>query len=233
MAAKRTYGDACGIARALDTVGDRWALMVVRELLLGPKRFTDIRAALPSLSPDVLTVRLRELEAARVVARRLLPPPAASQVYELTPAGLALERVIVELGRWGGANAAPPAEGVGMSLDAAVLSLPTLFEPALAGDLDVTVQLWLGDERFRASVRGARFQIERGEASAPHATIDTDPRTLIDVAHGRRPFGDALRSGDMRLEGDSEAAERFLGLFRIPARAEEERWDNRSSTSRS
>jgi DNA-binding HxlR family transcriptional regulator/putative sterol carrier protein len=219
VSAKRSYGDACGIARALDTVGDRWALMIVREMLLGPKRFTDIRAGLPALSPDVLAARLRELEQAGVVARRVLPPPAASQVYELTAAGLALEQVIIALGRWGGANAAPPVNGTGMSLDAAVLSFPTLFDAELAGDFEATVAFRLGAERFRARVAGGRFKVERGEVVAPDATIAADPRALLDVAHGRRSLDDALDSGDMEISGDREVARRFLGLFPIPAPA--------------
>src|SRR5689334_22219934 len=127
MAGKRSYNEACGIARALDVVGERWALMVVRELMLGPKRFTDIRASLPGLSADVLSQRLRELEALEVLRHRTLPPPAASKVYELTPSGLELEQVLIALGRWGGANAPPPVEGQGMSLDSHILSFRTLF----------------------------------------------------------------------------------------------------------
>src|ERR1700712_3733387 len=122
MATKRSYGDRCGVARALDVVGERWALMIVRELLLGPKRFTDLRVGLPGVSPDVLAQRLRELEQADVVARRKLPPPAAAQVYELTAKGRALETVIMELGRWGGANAYAPLPDTGMSLDSHVIS---------------------------------------------------------------------------------------------------------------
>jgi DNA-binding HxlR family transcriptional regulator/putative sterol carrier protein len=219
VATKRTYGDACGIARALDAVGERWALMIVRELLLGPKRFTDIRAGLPSLSADVLAARLRELEQTGVVARRVLPPPAASQVYELTPAGRALEPVVIALGRWGGANLPSSPEGTGMSLDAAVLSLPTLFDPALAGDLEATVLLRLGTERFVARVAGGQFDVERGEAEAPDAAIAAHPRALLDVAHGRRTFAEAHGAGDLEVAGDVEVAKRFLGLFPIPAAA--------------
>src|SRR4051794_31511717 len=101
MATSRTYGDRCGVARALDVVGERWALLVVRELLLGAKRFTDLRGGLPRVSPDVLAQRLRELEDAGIVQRRTLPPPAASKVYELTPRGAELEPVVIALGRWG------------------------------------------------------------------------------------------------------------------------------------
>jgi DNA-binding HxlR family transcriptional regulator len=218
--AKRTYQDACGIARALDTVGERWALMVVRELLLGPKRFTDIRTGLPALSADVLAQRLRELEQSGVVQRRTLPPPAASQVYELTPVGQALEPVVLALGRWGGVNLPRSPEGTGMSLDAALLSFPTLFDPSLAGDFEATVALRVAEDRFVARVASGRFSVERGEAMAPDATIAADPRTLIDVAHGRRALADALRSGDMEIIGDAKLAERFLGLFPLPRREE-------------
>lgn len=217
MAGKRTYSDACGVARALDVVGERWALMVVRELLLGPKRFTDIRSGLPTVSPDVLAQRLRELEGAGVLERRTLPPPAASQVYELTPKGLALEPVVIALGRWGGANAPPPPEGQVMSFDSHILSLRTLFDPALAGDLDATVELRLGEQSFRAVTAGGRFDIERGEAAAPDATISTAPGTLIAIAHGHRELADAVRAGDVEVEGDAGVAERFVGLFPLPA----------------
>src|SRR5882762_9131790 len=107
-ATKRTYGDACGIARALDVVGERWALLVVRELLLGPKRFTDLRAGLPNVSPDVLSQRLRELESAGLVRRRKLAPPAGSRVYDLTDRGHQLEPVVLALGRWGSTAPFPP-----------------------------------------------------------------------------------------------------------------------------
>src|ERR1051325_11264923 len=112
MAGKRSYGDACGIARALDVVGERWALMVVREMLLGPKRFTDLRAGLPHVSPDVLAQRLRDLEQAGVAHHPSPPPPYAPQAYERTSSGRALEPVLVELGRWGGAYAPPPCDGM-------------------------------------------------------------------------------------------------------------------------
>jgi len=219
MTKRRTYGDACGIARALDVVGERWALMVVRELLLGPKRFTDVRAGLPGISPDVLAQRLRELEDAGVVARRTLPPPAASHVYELTASGLALEPAITELGRWGGGNAPPPGDDMTMSFDSHILSLRTLFTPALAEGFDVHVDLHLGDQRFRAEVVDGAFTIEHGECDVPDATIVTDAGTLIDIAHGRLKLAAAKRAGTIAIAGDKQAAARFLGLFPLPAPA--------------
>src|SRR5579859_6025070 len=130
MSGSRTYGDPCGIARALDLVGERWALLIVRELVLGPKRFTDLRAGLPGSSPDVLTQRLRELEGAGVVRRSKLPPPAGSRVYELTEWGSGLEPALLALGRWG-SRAPFPAEAGELGVEATVLALRTLFDPAL------------------------------------------------------------------------------------------------------
>src|SRR5947207_2783645 len=131
---KRTYADPCGVARALDRVGDRWALLVVRDLLLGPKRFTDLRAGLPQVSPDVLSQRLRELERAGVISRRMLPPPAASRIYELTAWGRELEPVVLALGRWGSRAPFPPGDQP-LSIDSFVIALKTLFDPRAAGDL--------------------------------------------------------------------------------------------------
>src|SRR3954451_8000819 len=121
MARSATYGDRCGIARALDVLGDRWALLVIRELLLGPKRFTDLRIGLPHVTPDVLSQRLRELEADGVVRRAKLPPPAGAQVYELTDRGRALEPVILELGRWGIVAPFSSSEEAWVSVDALVV----------------------------------------------------------------------------------------------------------------
>src|SRR5919112_3620037 len=110
MAIKRTYDDSCAAAHALDLVGERWALLVVRELLLGPKRFTDLRSGLPHVSPDVLAQRLRELEESGIVRRGKLPPPAGSRIYELTERGQQLEPVVLELGRFGSVAPFPPGE---------------------------------------------------------------------------------------------------------------------------
>lgn len=219
MVKQRTYSDACGVARALDRVGERWALMIVRELLLGPKRFTDIRTGLPSLSADVLAQRLRELEEIGVVRRRRLPPPAAAQVYELTEWGLELEPVLVALGRWG-ARAAPPPEGVGMSLDSHVVSLRTLFDPELAHGFAARIALHLGEDRFRVEVADGRVEAGRGEMAEPDATIDSDPATLIALLHGRRTLPEALRAGDVTITGDQSVVARFLGLFPLPEPAD-------------
>ena len=216
MVGKRTYGDACGIARALDQVGDRWALLVVRELLLGPKRFTDLRDGLPHISPDVLSQRLRELALAGVVRRRTLPPPASSSVYELSERGAALEPVVLELGRWG--SGAPFPEGdPALGVDSAVIALETVFDPAAAGELSGTFELRLAAQPFRLRLDRGRFEVARGPAEDPEATIETDPRTLADVLWQGRPVADARRSGELRIGGSRAAATRLLRLFAAPA----------------
>lgn len=213
---RRSYGDACGISRALDVVGERWALMVVRELLLGPKRFTDIRAGLPKLSADVLSQRLRGLEKAGIVVHRKLPPPASSQVYELTDSGRQLEPVLIALGRWGGANAPAPDEGMCMSTDSRMLSMRTLFRADLAAGLEAEVELRLGEERVRVAIGGGEVEIQRAELASPDAVIATDGVTLIDVLHGHRELDDALSAGEMSFEGDEALARRFTTLFPLP-----------------
>jgi DNA-binding HxlR family transcriptional regulator/putative sterol carrier protein len=215
MATSRRYGDACGIPRALDRVGERWALMIVRELVLGPKRFTDLRTGLPNASPNVLSQRLRKLEHDGIVRRRKLPPPAGSRVYELTEWGQELEPVLTALGRWGARAPAPPPGDV-MSLDAHILSLRTLFDPDLARDFSANLELRLGEHRFRATVAGGRLELVPGEAHAPDAIVTTDAGTLLALAHRRRELAEALGAGDVEIEGDRGAVERFVGLFTLP-----------------
>jgi DNA-binding HxlR family transcriptional regulator len=214
MPAKRTYHEACGIPRALDRVGERWSLLIIRELMLGPKRFTDLRTGLPHVGPDVLSQRLRDLEEAGVLVKRKLPPPAASQVYELTEWGRELDSVLIALGRWGARAPAAP-EGCGMSFDAHLLSLLTLFEPDLAEGFETAIRLQLGDERFRAVVAGD-LTLERGDVDQPDAVVTTSHETLLALAHRRCELDEAEAAGDIEVEGDRQAVERFFGLFVLP-----------------
>ena len=211
MATRRSYGDPCGVARALDLVGERWALLVVRELLLGPKRFTDLRAGLPHLSADVLSQRLRELEHAGVLRRSKLPPPAGSRVYELTEWGNELEPVVTSLGRWG-SRAPFPDTDMPLGADALMIALKTVFDPALADGRDSVIEIVLGEDRFRARVAGGNLEIARGALERPDARIATDPATLAAVVWHGRSIGD----GGVEIDGDPVAAERFLALFPAP-----------------
>jgi DNA-binding HxlR family transcriptional regulator len=205
----RSYGDRCGIARALDVVGERWSLLVVRELLLGPKRFTDLRAGLPRISSDVLAQRLRELEEAGVLARETLPPPAASKVYALTPRGHDLAPVLQALGRWGAAE--PVADGVPMGPDALMVALPTTFDAARAADAALEIGITLGDAPFTARVRAGRLDVARGAPAAPDATVAADVATLAAALW----HGGGLEGAE--VTGDRRALNRFLGLFALPA----------------
>jgi len=212
---RRSYDDGCAAAHALDLVGERWALLVVRELLLGPKRFTDLRAGIPHVSPNVLAQRLRELEGAGVVRRRKLPPPAASRVYELSDWGLELEPVIISLGRWGARSPLLPREAE-LGVDSLILSLRTMFDGRAAEGLEASYELRLGEESFRAVVAEGRLEVERGNMERPDALIETDAGTLGALVYGGRELTEALRSGDIKIEGDELAVERFLTLFSLP-----------------
>jgi DNA-binding HxlR family transcriptional regulator len=205
----RTYGDRCGVARALDLVGERWALLVVRELLLGPKRFTDLRAGLPQVGPDVLAQRLRELEGAGLVARRTLPPPASARVYELTERGAQLEPVILELGRFGSTAPFPDGDAA-FGPDALALALKTLYAP---GGAPVRVALRLGGQEFHAEDDGAALALLRGAADAPDAAIEGEPGALAAVLWHGGDLPEAERTGAISITGSRRAATNFLKRF--------------------
>jgi DNA-binding HxlR family transcriptional regulator len=215
MASMRSYEDGCAAAHALDLIGERWALLVVRELLLGPKRFTDLRAGLQGASPNVLAQRLRELEGAGVVVRRKLPPPAASRVYELTDWGKDLEAIIIRLGRWGVRSPSKPRDAE-IGVDSLILSFRTMFDSRAAEGIEASYELRLGEDRFRAKVADSHFEVERGSAERPDAIVESDPGTLAALVYEGRDLADALRAGEIEIEGDRSAVERFLSLFPMP-----------------
>ena len=214
----RTYGDGCGIAHALDLLGERWALLVVRELLLGPKRFTDLRDGLPNSSPNVLAQRLRELEQAAIVQRRKLPPPAGSWIYELTDWGRELKPIVISLGSWAIRSPSFP-RGAPVGSDSVILALSTFFDAAAAGDLDARYELRMGENAFDVRVADRTIEVDRGAADDPDAIIETDTATFSALIWDGRDLADALRTGEIAIEGDHDAVTRFLGLFPQPAPA--------------
>jgi DNA-binding HxlR family transcriptional regulator len=218
MATPRSYGDGCGIAHALDLVGERWALLVVRELVLGPKRFTDLRGGLPNASPNVLAQRLRELEQAGIVRRRRLPPPAGSSVYELTEWGLRLEPIVVALGGWALRSPAFP-EDAPVSVDSVALALTSMFNADAAEGFSAVLELRLGENRFRVRIADGRIELARGEADDPDAIVEADLDSLRAVLWQGRGLADALRDDDLRIEGDRRAVARFVRLFPRPESA--------------
>ena len=214
----RSYGEGCAAAHALDLVGERWALLVVRELVLGPRRFTDLRTGIPAASPNVLSQRLRELESSGVIRRRRLAPPAASSVYELTEWGRELEPVLQALGRWGVRSPAMPFDAP-ISTAALILALRTTADVSAANGAPVSLELHLGDERFRVRAAQGDVEIEPGPAADADAVVVTDAPTLNALLFGDRELGEALDTGDARVEGDPAAFTRLRGLFPLPAPA--------------
>jgi DNA-binding HxlR family transcriptional regulator len=210
MARTRTQEDGCGIAHASDLLGQRWALIVVRELLLGPKRFTDLRAGIPDISPNVLGQRLRELEESGIVRRRKLAPPAAAQVYELTEWGRDLEPAVLALGSWASRSPSFPL-GAPMGPDALVLALKTVFQPEKADGIAAVYELRLGELPFNIAVKEGRFEAVRGEPPAPDAVIRSDPNVVAGIVFGGNPLGKAVRAGEVEVDGSRRAVN---ALFR-------------------
>jgi DNA-binding HxlR family transcriptional regulator len=204
--AARSYPDPCGVARALNLIGERWALLVVRELLLGPKRFSDLRVGLPAISPNVLSQRLDELAERGLIVRHELGPPVSGQVYELTPFGATLEPLLIALATWG-SRALPPRGNGELSTDALVLALRTTLRP----DPGTTPMMILQVEPEAMSASRGR------PTDAAQATITTDPATLRAVVFARYPVQEALETTRVRISGDTEAAHRFLTRFERPA----------------
>ncbi len=230
---KRAYHDGCAVAHALDLIGDRWALLVARELMLGPRRFSDLRAGLPGISANVLTQRLAELELSGIVQQRTLPPPATARVYALTEWGAELEPVLQAMGRWAARSPHRPA-GAPMSVTSVVLSLRTMFDPAAAAGLTLTVDFTLAGMPLRARVADGRLAVApAGESGLAHAggdpaeggsdaadaadvAVATDPDTFAGLIYGGGTLAEAERSGALTLRGDPEALTRFAGLFPLP-----------------
>jgi DNA-binding HxlR family transcriptional regulator len=203
----RSYGDQCGVARSLDVIGERWALLIVRELLLGPKRFNDLLAGLPGASPNVISQRLRELTGSGVVRHRDLGPPARVGVYELTGWGRELEPVIVHLGQWG--TRAPLPENAGWSLDSLLIALQAAADPAAVNG---RYELRVGGDVFTVDGTSGSVRVRRGTADQPEAILTTDADTLHAVTLGIRALTDARESGDLHLDGDPRA---ITGLTRL------------------
>jgi DNA-binding HxlR family transcriptional regulator len=216
---RRRYEDACAAAHALDLVGERWALLVMRELMLGPKRFSDLRASLPGISANVLTQRLEGLEAAGVLVRRRLPPPAGSQVYELTAWGYESEPIFQALGRWA---ARSPFHDPSLPFSAAslMLSLRTMLDPKRAGEIRAGIGFRLGRETFLCRLADGRMEIERDALDGADLIFAGTPPVLAAAIYGGQPLRALEAAGALRIEGDRALAERFVTLFPLPPKAE-------------
>jgi len=219
IASRRRYDDACGTAHALDLIGERWALLVMRELMLGPKRFSDLKGDLPGISANVLTQRLEGLEASGLLVRRRLPPPASTQVYELTPWGYEAEPIVQSLGKWA---ARSPAHDPTLPISATsiMLSFRTMFDPARAGDFKARIGFRLGAESFVAKIEDGRFESGRAEIDGADAVFAGTAQGLAAFVYGGQPIDQLDSAGMLKLEGDGEIAARFATLFPLPPKVQ-------------
>jgi DNA-binding HxlR family transcriptional regulator len=209
---KRRYDDACAAAHGMDLIGDRWAMPVIRELLLGPRRFGDLKASLRGISANVLTQRLTGLEEAGILVRRKLPPPASVQVYELTPWGYEAAPIFQAIGRW--AVRSPRHDPTRpFSPVSLMLSLRTMFSPEAAGDFAARIQLRLDGEPFFWIRDAGTVRIGRGEVDLPDFTLSGSPGDIAAIVYGGAPLEIA------RAEGDLTRARHFVTLFPLPPKA--------------
>lgn len=207
--AEHSYHQYCPVAHALDLVGDRWTLLIIRDLLIGPKRFVDLQTGLPGLGTNILTARLKWLEQNGVAARRFLPPPAASMVYELTPYGCKLEESLTALAHWGAQSLGSPTSDQVIEPDAVMMALYGLFKTGkeLAGS--VTCEVRCEDERFQqvfhVRIHGKDVEVMQGAATTPDVIIRLEVETLYALSAQQTSLQEAIAHDKVSLEGNDQA----------------------------
>lgn len=210
------YQDACGTAFAMELVGERWSMLIIRELMLGGRRFSDLRASLPGISAKVLTERLASLEQAGVLTKRKLPPPAVTQVYELTEWGYLAEPAIQELGRWA-ARSPEHNPQLPLSPVSLMLSMRTMLVPEAARGVTARVGFDIGGETFVADLRDGELEVRRGDPAEAQAVIRVPlPLPLLRVLYGKQPLDAIEAEGALVVEGDREVARRYCSIFSLP-----------------
>jgi DNA-binding HxlR family transcriptional regulator len=214
---RKSYEQYCAVARALDVVGERWTLLIVRDLLMGPKRYTDLRAGLPGIATDILTGRLRTLEEAGFVRRRDLPPPAPATIYELTETGNRLKPVILALGQVGLATLGGPQPREDVRPERLVVGLRVSFRRDDFADLTETYELVIDGEPFTVEVSDEVVETRPGGASSPSISFGTDSDTFVALVTGQVRAADALANGSASLEGEPSELERFIDAFGYPS----------------
>lgn len=213
----RSYNQYCGLAYALDIVGERWTILIIRELMAGPRRFTDLITGLPGISTNLLSERLKNLEQQGVLGRRVLPPPAGSVVYELTPVGWALEKSLLELGKWGSQFVPLSANGATLlHVGSYALTLKTFFRPELAQDVDETYELWIDNEILQVQIKRGEIQVQQGQALKADVIFQTDIATYLGLLTRQIQPDEAISKDLIQIEGDPAALSRFLDLCGLP-----------------
>jgi len=220
-AAKRLYDDACATAHALDLVGERWGLLVIRELMLGARRFSDLRATLPGISANVLTQRLEGLEGDGLILRRKLAPPATGHVYELTTWGYESEPIFQALGRWA-ARSPKHDPSLPFSAVSLFLSFRTMIDPGRSGDLTAKVGFRIAGENYIVRIANGQLTVAR---AAPDALAEADvvfrgtPPAIAAAVYGGQPLDALVATGSLDVTGDLALAARFTTLFPLPPKA--------------
>ena len=212
---RRSYHQYCPLAYSLDVVGERWTLLIVRELMLGPRRYTDLLNGLPGIGTNLLATRLKDLEQAGILSQRRLPPPANASVYELTERGRGLENVIGAFAQWGlGYLQMPPPEEDYLGVVPSMGALRLMFNPSAAIGINLTCEIHAGQEVYHATIAGGDLRVEPGPAQVADVIVETVPKSLLEHLAERQPASD---NADFRIvDGQPETFERFAGAFRFP-----------------
>lgn len=213
----RTYGQFCGLARALEMIGERWSLLVVRDLVLGPKRFTELQRGLPKIPPSILSSRLNEMERSGVVRRRVLADLDAAVVYELTEYGGELDQIVLQLGLWG-ARSLNDQSALGVfTLDSAILSLYTTFRPDEARGVRVSYELRYGDMAVHALVDDGALKVGEGPHAGADIVIAPRGQAMLKLLRGELTAAEAVVRGEVQIQGPAEHLHTFTRMFHVPA----------------
>jgi DNA-binding HxlR family transcriptional regulator len=213
MSARR-YGQFCGVTRALEIVGERWALLIIRDLLVSPKRFTDLRQGLPRIPTNILSTRLKELEEAGVVRRRVLPRPSGAVVYELTEYGQELDEVVMGLGRWGAQRLGEPGPDDIVTEDSMIMAMRSTFHPEAAIGRNVRYQLNLGPIVIHMDIDNGHLEVAGGEGQDRDIVIEAGPAIKALMAGEITP-DEALADGSVKVTGDPDLLKQFAETFYI------------------
>jgi DNA-binding HxlR family transcriptional regulator len=214
----RKFDQYCPMAHALSLIGERWSLLIVRDLIHGPKRYTDLANGLPGIGTNILAARLRDLEEHGVVRKRKLPPPAASTVYELTEYGAELREPLYALARWGARTLGPPTSDDELYPEWGMNGLPALFNAEEARGLTETYVLEVGDDVFTARIVDGSLEMAAGAAENPDLRAAMDMDTFFALAAGELDLREAKKQGLARVEGDTDAMNRCFRVFSISPR---------------
>jgi DNA-binding HxlR family transcriptional regulator len=212
----RTYGQFCGLARALEIIGERWSVLVIRDLVLSPKRFDELKQTLPRIPSSILSARLNELEQAGVIRRRVLPQLNAAVVYELTEYGSDLEPVLLQLGIWGARSLGEPGPDDTFSLDIAILAMHACFRPEFATNVSINYEVRFGDlMTLHVLVDDGALKVEEG--ALPDADLVIETMLLKHLMAGQVTPAEATANGMLELRGDPALFDKFLEMFHIPS----------------